>query len=89
MRRLTSDNEGQVKQAVALMVYTNSLEKAMGEGTSVLDCFKGTNLRRTEIACVTWSMQQWGGFVITGYATYFYEQAGLAPTQAFHMSVGQ
>ncbi|KAH9205227.1 hypothetical protein DL95DRAFT_492219 [Leptodontidium sp. 2 PMI_412] len=89
LRKLTNDDEVQVKRSIALMVHTNNLEKAIGEGTSILDSFKGTNLRRTEIACVMWSMQQWGGFVITGYATYFYEQAGLAPTEAFHMSVGQ
>ncbi|OAA68570.1 Sugar/inositol transporter [Niveomyces insectorum RCEF 264] len=87
--RLTEDDEGKIKQSVALMVHTNNLEKALCKGASVMSCFTGTNLRRTEIACMIWCVQQFGGFVITGYATYFFEQAGLKPTQAFHMSVGQ
>lgn len=33
------------------MVHTTELEKEMETGSSYLDCFKGTNLRRTEIAC--------------------------------------
>jgi SP family general alpha glucoside:H+ symporter-like MFS transporter len=88
MRLSNVDNAG-AKQAVALMIQTNNLEKAMSEGTRVTDCFKGTNLWRTEIACLIWMCQQLCGFVITGYATYFYEQAGLAASQAFHMSIGQ
>lgn len=87
--RLSDMNYTQAKQNVDLMIQTNNLEKSIAEGTSVLDCFRGTNRWRTEIACVTWTLQQWTGFVITGYATYFYEQAGLAATQAFNMSVGQ
>ncbi|KAH8674251.1 general substrate transporter [Xylariales sp. PMI_506] len=87
--RLSRADEAKAKQSVALMIHTNNLEKAMTEGSTVLDCFKGTNLWRTEISCATWALQQFCGFVITGYATYFYEQAGLPATQAFHMSVGQ
>jgi len=29
----------------------------MSSGTSYLDCFRGTNLRRTEIAAVAWMIQ--------------------------------
>ncbi|CAK7212489.1 hypothetical protein SBRCBS47491_001482 [Sporothrix bragantina] len=89
LRRLTDDDAATVRQSVSLMVHTNNLEQALCAGTSIKDCFKGTNRRRTEIACMIWSIQQWGSFVITGYATYFYEQAGLPTVQAFHMSVGQ
>jgi hypothetical protein len=33
------------------MVHTTRLEEEEKLGTSYFDCFRGTNLRRTEIAC--------------------------------------
>lgn len=43
--------------AIALMVHTDKLEKDERAGTSYLDCFKGTNRRRTEIACMAFLSQ--------------------------------
>lgn len=37
---------------IAMMVYTNEKEQETVSGTSYLDCFRGVNQRRTEIACV-------------------------------------
>lgn len=45
------------KRAVALMQRTTKLEQEMFSGASYWDCFKGTNLRRTEIACVAFAAQ--------------------------------
>ncbi|KAJ9157508.1 Sugar/inositol transporter [Pleurostoma richardsiae] len=89
MTRLsTADRQG-AKQAVALMIQTNDLEKAMGEEIGMMECFRGTNLWRTEIACVAWTIQQLSGFVVSGYGTYFFQQAGLKTSESFSMSVGQ
>jgi hypothetical protein len=41
------------KDTVSMMVRTNEKEIAMTAGAGYLDCFKGTDLRRTEIACVS------------------------------------
>lgn len=41
------------RDTVAMMVRTNEFEIATTAGASYLDCFKGTDLRRTEIACVS------------------------------------
>lgn len=60
LTRLTSmkrDTNFNVDDTVAMMVHTNELEKDITAGTSYGDCFKGVNLRRTEIACVTWAVQ--------------------------------
>jgi MFS transporter, SP family, general alpha glucoside:H+ symporter len=76
------------KQAVALMIETNQLEKDMTEDSSYIACFKGTNLRRTEIACAAWGIQILTGFVIQNYATYFFQQAGLSSDDSFKMSLG-
>lgn len=45
-------NERAADQQVALMRYTTTLEKAEVAGASFRDCFRGTNLRRTEIVSV-------------------------------------
>ena len=77
-------------ETVNMMVYTNELEKAHSSGTRYLDCFKGTDLRRTEIVCMVWAIQTLcGASTITGYSTYFFEQAGLEVDAAFSMSLGQ
>jgi len=72
-----------------MMVTTNELEKALESGTGYWDCFKGIDLRRTEIVCVTWSIQNLCGSAFMGYSTYFYEQAGLPTVDAFDMSMAQ
>ena len=72
-----------------MMVHTNELEKEIEAGTSYLDCFKGVDLRRTEIVCFTWAAQNLCGAGLMGYSTYFYTSAGLPSTQAFNLSLGQ
>lgn len=51
IRRLhTNPTEQEIDNQLSLMVHTNALEKSIAAGTSYLDCFKGVDLRRTEIA---------------------------------------
>lgn len=89
--RLTGKNKGDFNadETVAMIVHTNELEKEITEGTGYLDCFKGCDLRRTEIVCLTWAAQNLCGAGIMSYSTYFYEQAGLDKSNAFSMSLGQ
>lgn len=56
---------------VAYMVRTNQHEVEMAKGTSYLDCFKGVDLRRTEIACCAWAAQATCGLPFGGSGTYF------------------
>ncbi|KAK9242448.1 general substrate transporter [Lipomyces tetrasporus] len=74
---------------IAMIERTNELEKHITEGTSYSDCFKGVNLRRTEVVCMVWAIQVLCGSTFMGYSTYFYEQAGLDPSNAFTMSLIQ
>ncbi|KAL8369478.1 hypothetical protein RB595_000004 [Gaeumannomyces hyphopodioides] len=78
-----------VDKAVAMMSYTNSIEKQASEGMSYPDCFKGVDLRRTEIVCGVWSVQMLCGASFMGYSSYFYQQAGLSTSNAFTMTVAQ
>lgn len=91
LRRLTgtADPTFNPDETVAMMVHTNEFEKEIAAGTSYLDCFKGVDLRRTEIVCLTWAAQNLCGAGLMGYSTYFYQQAGLATSNSFNMSLGQ
>lgn len=51
----------QAERQLALLEHTNAVERATVEGASYLDCFRGSNLRRTEIACAVWAIQWWCG----------------------------
>ncbi|KAJ9629458.1 hypothetical protein H2203_001832 [Taxawa tesnikishii (nom. ined.)] len=90
--RLTSTNretDFDADETVAMMVHTTKLEEKITKGASYLDCFKGTDLRRTEIICMVWAMQNLSGNSFSGYSTYFLEQAGLAPSKAYDFALGQ
>ncbi|PNH77439.1 hypothetical protein VD0001_g163 [Verticillium dahliae] len=76
------------KETVASMIYTNQLEMNIDEGTSYLDCFRGVDRRRTEIACMVFMAQPFCGSVLGGTPTYFFVQAGLPESISFRMSVG-
>jgi SP family general alpha glucoside:H+ symporter-like MFS transporter len=79
----------EIDEALAQIKITDDFEKSINEGTSYLDCFKGVDLRRTEIVCVTWLVQSAAGSTFFGYSTYFYQAAGLASEDAFSLSLGQ
>jgi SP family general alpha glucoside:H+ symporter-like MFS transporter len=77
-----------LEETISLMKKTNEVEKNLSAGNSYWDCFKGVNLRRTEIACMVWMIQTLCGSSMTGYATYFYEQTGFDQEQSFDLSLG-
>ncbi|KAL4866611.1 hypothetical protein BDV12DRAFT_172561 [Aspergillus spectabilis] len=77
------------EETVAMIAYTNALEKQVETGTSYLDCFRGVDLRRTEISCLVWAAQSLCGSGLMGYSTVFYQRAGLAISQSFTMSLAQ
>lgn len=54
-----------------MIEYTNELEKEMSAGVSFRDCFKGVDLRRTEIVVGIWLVQTLGGQNLMGYFAYF------------------
>lgn len=90
--RLTSRNREtnfNADETIAMMKHTNELEKSISSGASYMDCLKGTDLRRTEIACVVWFTQAFCGSSFMGFSTYFFEQAGLDTSNAFSLSLGQ
>ncbi|KAF2169426.1 hypothetical protein M409DRAFT_65095 [Zasmidium cellare ATCC 36951] len=77
-----------VDRNIAMIIHTNAHEKAVSSGTSYKECFKGTDRRRTEIACAVWIIQVTCGTWFGGSVTYFMEQAGLDPVQSFDLGIG-
>ncbi|KAL8293322.1 hypothetical protein RQP46_000023 [Phenoliferia psychrophenolica] len=75
-------------QSIAAIIHTNEVEKVMHEGQTYFDCFRGTNLRRTEIVCMVWMIQTICGSGFIGFSTVFFEQAGLSVSNAFSLSLG-
>ncbi|CAI7610976.1 unnamed protein product [Penicillium crustosum] len=76
-------------ETIAMIRHTTDLEAKLSEGASYLDCFKGTNLRRTEIVCLVWAIQNLSGNSFSNYSTYFLEQAGLSPSNSYSFAMGQ
>src|SRR4051794_9542625 len=66
LRKLTSSQYAaeagfSVDDTVAMMVHTNELELQSATSTSYLQCFKGVDLRRTEIVSLVWVIQTFCG----------------------------
>ncbi|KAL3472708.1 hypothetical protein BJX99DRAFT_272742 [Aspergillus californicus] len=84
-----NNNTVRVDTDLAEIQHTNELEKNIFAGTLYWQCFQGSNLRRTEIVCVTWLIQIICGSQLMGYSTVFYIAAGMDESASFSMSLIQ
>lgn len=90
VRRLASAGmKLRARDTVAMMVRTNQLEVDISQGTSYADCFRGTDLRRTEISMVAWACQQLCGLSIAGWAVYFFQSAGMSVENSYKLALGK
>lgn len=64
--KASSEHNITVEATLAEIVHTNNTEIELSSGTTYLDCFRGTERRRTEIACMAFA-----GQVLSG-ATFAY-----------------
>lgn len=76
------------RQVVAMMIHTDNIESEIEAGSSYLDCLRGSNLRRTEIACVTFAGQVLSGSQFAYSGTYFFEQAGMSAYDSYKLALG-
>ncbi|KAK9465520.1 general substrate transporter [Lipomyces arxii] len=89
VKRLSAkDKQDDAWQTVAMMIHTNKTEKAQTESTSYIECFKGSDRRRTFIVMFVYAAQTLCGLAIGGNPTYFLLQAGLDPTDGYKAGVG-
>ncbi|KAL9529004.1 General alpha-glucoside permease [Sphaerulina musiva] len=90
--RLTSTNretDFNADETIAMMAHTTALEEQTTSGASYLDCFKGSDLRRTEIVCMCWAIQNLAGNSFSNYSTYFLQQAGVSSKNSYNFAMGQ
>lgn len=66
-----------VKATLAAIVETDRFERELETGSTYWDCFKGSNLRRTEISVGVYCIQVLSGIYLINYGTYFFTLAGL------------
>ncbi|KAJ4415894.1 hypothetical protein N0V82_007088 [Gnomoniopsis sp. IMI 355080] len=90
--RLTSkhsESDFDADETIAMMVHTTALEEKTTSGATYWDCFKGYDLRRTEIVVMVWAIQNLSGNSFSNYSTYFLEQAGLSQSSSYAFALGQ
>lgn len=73
------------KNTLATIVHTNRLECELSAGTSYLDCFRGIERRRTEIACVVFAGQVLSGANFAYNSTYFFQQVGVSTRTTYNV----
>ena len=88
LQRITTGGVN-VDWQLANIKETIRLEEGSKSKVSVIDCFRGTNLRRTLISCQVFNMQALcGNILFINYAVYFFVIAGLDASDAFSMNIG-
>lgn len=89
IRRLGgSKTEDQINGQLAMMLHTIKLEAENEANTTYWDCFKGVDLRRTEICSVAFMGQILSGSTFAYSPTYFFLQAGMDVNNSFQLGVG-
>ncbi|RDL39429.1 putative maltose permease [Venustampulla echinocandica] len=88
MKLSSAKHRPDIDSVLLMIEETDLLEKELEATTTYLDCFRGVNLKRTEISVMVYLIQVIGGNPLIGYANYFFEQAGLKSADAFNMGVG-
>ena len=85
---MSNDEREHARPLVASMIHTNNLEQEIAQGVQYWDCFRGIDLRRTEIACVSFIGQITSGAQFAYSATYFFQQAGLSSKDSYKLNLG-
>jgi hypothetical protein len=87
-RLMNEQEEGNREEIGWLMNPLTYFFLGVKTSPSYKDCFKGANLRRTEIACVTLISQGWCGERSAYNPTYFFSAAGLDSDSVYRLNLG-
>ncbi|KAH8671714.1 maltose permease [Xylariales sp. PMI_506] len=87
IERLGDKNPEQAQKTLAMIERTVEIEAQQGGAPTLLDLFKGTDLRRTTIICLMYASQNFAGNLIANQATFFFEQAGISTDKAFMLNL--
>ena len=72
----------------ATIVYTNNHDEQLSAGASYWDCFKGFELRRTEIACVVFAGQILCGICFAYNSSYFFQNVVMGTSATYSLALG-
>ena len=73
IQRLGSKSEN-AQDRLAMIERTVEIEVLQGGEPTLLDLFRGTDLRRTIITCLMYASQNFAGNLIANQATFFFER---------------
>jgi SP family general alpha glucoside:H+ symporter-like MFS transporter len=89
LQRLYS-TETQVTMRASQIQTTLEQAERETEGATYLECFKGSNLRRTILSIAPLSIQALSGvYFISSYGTYYIELAGYSTSDSFKLQIVQ
>lgn len=74
LKRLGSKSDEHARQGLAAIERTVEIEARQGGNPTLLDLWKGTDLRRTTIICLMYASQNFAGNLIANQATFFFER---------------
>ena len=69
-----SGTQASAEETLAMMERTVKIEAHSRGEPTLLDLFKGTDLRRTMITCLIYASQNFAGNLIANQATFFFER---------------
>lgn len=79
VERLGRKTKQNAVEKLAMIERTIEIEAQTAGSPTLLDLFKGTDLRRTAIICFMYASQNFAGNLIANQATYFFERELLSP----------
>lgn len=93
MRLAEKNQKFNPDNVIAMMQHTDEVEKQLNNGRRVrndltyVECFRGTNRRRTEIASMVFMSQNLCGLPLLGFAAYFYRSIGFSIERTFDLTL--
>lgn len=94
IRLAQKDQSFNADNVIAMMQHTDEVEKQLNNGQtqrndlSYFECFRGTNRRRTEVACMVFMIQNLSGLPLIAFAAYFYRNIGFDIKTSFNITLG-
>ena len=88
LRKLSWNALNDLDIVVENILKTDLMERESQKSSSYSACFKGINLRRTEICVISYASQILCGAPLPYFAVYFLQVSGIDPAEAFLMGVG-
>ncbi|KFZ10467.1 hypothetical protein V502_08115 [Pseudogymnoascus sp. VKM F-4520 (FW-2644)] len=80
----------EIEMRIGQIILTLEEVKSETDGSTYLECFRKSNLRRTGIAIAPYVIQTFSGIYFAGnYSTYYYQLAGYSTSESFILQIIQ